>query len=884
MQIPLVESRLALSYSSWFSDLGFAFFVRRLRSAHFLILEVWTMKKTLIAVIVLLTLLCLVACNNTSSIACPKCGYENTSGVKFCSDCGASMTSSNDSNQNSDSNNNDENDNNNNITSCQHSFGDWIEKKAASCTNVGTKERTCSKCSQKETETISALGHTATTGVCNRCNERMGWSKEEVQKIVQVHDVWVYDINSADGVEMSISWTNTSDKTIKYIHFYVEPYNAVNDKMSCDIRDHSLFDAYVTGPCESGYKGYRYLHFYEDGVPQYKGTLWENCWYNSSIRTIDLVGIKIIYMDDTEIELDRDSAQLAFTPYEVDQKVAHAYSSVWHYEDEDPYYLLNLSLTNNDGINLKKDVFVDVQIVNNDDVTIYSKTFEIKESDFYEENHSWETSIIIFEWELDSGDTEYGQVYCKVYNSSYGINIEDSTSIEELPITDYTLLSTLYSDVVPITLSDANDGDIVINEITYVFETGWELGNVHLTVYVSTQRIDHLTESFELSGILSQMDGTYTSEFSSLSWAYEYNETDEVQLMFYNIPAGEYYIDFNDKLTDKSGLVYNLTEERNGYSVSMGECTATNVVIPSVFKGLPVVSIGDYAFSYCDSLNSVSIPNSVTYIGEEAFYGCSSLTSISIPNSIVNIGDSAFGECTELTTVDISDSVINIGDYAFYGCTSLVNIVVSENNQNYKSVDGNLLSKDGKTFIQYTIGKTSKTFVVPNNVIRICASAFEGCHTLTNIELPNTLENIDTFAFGYCTSLESIEIPDSVNSIGYAAFSDCTALKTIVLPKEIASINAWLFSGCTSLTTIAIPENVTNIGSNAFLGCQSLESVTISAKVKLIEYCVFIDCESLTTIHFKGSKSQWEAIEKDTEWDLNTGNYTIYCTDGELTK
>ena len=42
MQIPLVESRLALSYSSWFSDLGFAFFVRWLQvSALFDFMEVW---------------------------------------------------------------------------------------------------------------------------------------------------------------------------------------------------------------------------------------------------------------------------------------------------------------------------------------------------------------------------------------------------------------------------------------------------------------------------------------------------------------------------------------------------------------------------------------------------------------------------------------------------------------------------------------------------------------------------------------------------------------------------------------------------------------------------------------------------------------------------
>ena len=143
------------------------------------------MKKILIAVIVLLTLLCSVACNNTSSIACPKCGYENTSGVKFCSDCGASMATANYDNDSSNDGGQNNNGNNNN-TSCQHSYGEWSEKVAASCTSTGTKERTCSKCTNKETETIPVLGHSTTTGICERCDVRQGWTKNDVQSLVIV--------------------------------------------------------------------------------------------------------------------------------------------------------------------------------------------------------------------------------------------------------------------------------------------------------------------------------------------------------------------------------------------------------------------------------------------------------------------------------------------------------------------------------------------------------------------------------------------------------------------------------------------------------------------------------------------------------------------------
>ena len=68
-----------------------------------------------------------------------------------------------------------------------------------------------------------------------------------------------------------------------------------------------------------------------------------------------------------------------------------------------------------------------------------------------------------------------------------------------------------------------------------------------------------------------------------------------------------------------------------------------NYIIPN-----SVTSIGDWAFSGCDSLQSVTIPNSVTSIGDHAFLLCTYLQSITIPNSVTKIGDDAFFLCTHL--------------------------------------------------------------------------------------------------------------------------------------------------------------------------------------------------------------------------------------------
>lgn len=87
-----------------------------------------------------------------------------------------------------------------------------------------------------------------------------------------------------------------------------------------------------------------------------------------------------------------------------------------------------------------------------------------------------------------------------------------------------------------------------------------------------------------------------------------------------------------------------------------------------------VTSIGNYAFTDCVNLTSVSFPEA-TSIGNSAFYYCNKLTSVSFPN-VTSIGNSAFRSCPSLTSVSFPKAT-SIGSNAFYSCFKLTSIYLT---------------------------------------------------------------------------------------------------------------------------------------------------------------------------------------------------------------
>lgn len=133
----------------------------------------------------------------------------------------------------------------------------------------------------------------------------------------------------------------------------------------------------------------------------------------------------------------------------------------------------------------------------------------------------------------------------------------------------------------------------------------------------------------------------------------------------------------------------------------------------------------------------VKLPDDITYICGEAFLGQDFLTSVTIGYNTKEVSPNAFSGCRNLKRVVIGENVTSIS--GFWGCESLEEIIVSEKNVKYKSVEGNLYSKDGKILIQYANGKTDREFRVPQGVEEICGLS---AASLKCVYLPDSISKI----------------------------------------------------------------------------------------------------------------------------------------------
>jgi hypothetical protein len=192
-----------------------------------------------------------------------------------------------------------------------------------------------------------------------------------------------------------------------------------------------------------------------------------------------------------------------------------------------------------------------------------------------------------------------------------------------------------------------------------------------------------------------------------------------------------------------------------------------------------VIAVAQYAFSDCTSLTTVAFTADVESVGEFAFQNCVALSKITLSEKLKTVGDRAFSNCKKMNSILLYGNVESIGNEVFFGCDILSSISVLDSNQNYKSLDGNLYTKDGTVLLQYAIGKSNQHFKIPEHVRIVADRAFSGCKYLTSVTFSEGTVKIGKSAFSLCKGLTNVILPGTLETIDSFAFSSCGALKTI---------------------------------------------------------------------------------------------------------
>ncbi len=379
----------------------------------------------------------------------------------------------------------------------------------------------------------------------------------------------------------------------------------------------------------------------------------------------------------------------------------------------------------------------------------------------------------------------------------------------------------------------ANDAFVMANLYKLVLQENIsEIGNTNCamlslvemslaTLEVLFGQSVELTESVSIQDILDTLDAKFADGVTYYINSYEEADEEKVDALV-NGANGRFIVELgavSSYFDEQSRLLY--TVDNDIATVIGGDKTVTAIAIPATLGGYTVSYIRNGAFNgYADlkELHIEAILNNLA-LSSDTFAGCVSLEEITLAGliNVDNINYNLFND-TKL----YSENAIII----------LAGIPVAYNRDFTTIKESNL---EGATIIP-------KEF-------------FKGCDSLEEITLPNSIIEINDNAFEGCNSLTTINL-NAVTKTGKYIFKDCTALESIVIPLAIndGSLSLGMFYGCANLTSVTMDE-VNRFGhdngkSYAFYGCESLVDISfLYGFMGIIYENAFDGCSSITAVN-----------------------------------
>ncbi len=332
------------------------------------------------------------------------------------------------------------------------------------------------------------------------------------------------------------------------------------------------------------------------------------------------------------------------------------------------------------------------------------------------------------------------------------------------------------------------------------------------------------------------------------------------------------------------GLVFTPDSTNSYYIVSDYLSVEYDIVIPSVYQGLPVQEIGEGAFRYA-TIDSLKIPSSIKKIGKEAFLGLETdgkLEELNLPEGVEEIDDGAFQYCPSLTSIILPSTLTTLGSGVFHLCSGIKKVKVN-GGKNFRTASNVLYSYNRQTLYFYPAGRNFTSFDLPSSVSEIADYAFYGNSTLTAIGIPSD-SNLTTIGYRSLAarfSLTSIRLENAtkLTTVGDKCLSENTALTRITLPASLTEFSSGMLykdssltnvtikgkytkipdefvRNCSKLTSFNIPDGVDEIGENAFSSCVALKTLTLPSSVKKIGTSAFSNCTSLTSVNIPEGVSE----------------------------